>query len=407
MRSICFLLLVLCSASVYCQETSRPYVVMVSFDGFRHDYVKRFNPPHFKKFIRQGSSAKGLIPSFPSKTFPNHYTLVTGLYPGHHGLVDNSFYDPEAGKLYSMKDRAALVNPEFYGGTPLWQLAKKQGMKSASFFWIGSEVEIQGDFPDYYLKYEEQVPDSKRVDQTLTWLSLPEKERPHFISLYFSFVDTQGHNTGTSSTDVQQAVMKADSLLGVLEAGIEKTKLPVNVILVSDHGMYELKQDEISYITLGKLFNIADTTVRYVNGGTQAHIYTHRADSLYAVLKAKESEYHFRIYTQDMFPEQWQYRNKRSGDLLLVAEPGYFIQPTTFAWRKGMIRKVFGAHGYDPYAVQDMQGIFYAKGPNVKSGIVLEPFGNIHIYPFIAHMLGLTIPEIDGRFEVLEKIYRK
>ena len=181
MRPFCFLVLFLSSYLSYGQQDSAPYVVLVSFDGFRYDYVQRFNLPHFKKFIREGSCAKGLIPSFPSKTFPNHYTLVTGLYPGNHGLVDNHFYDPEMRKQYSMKDRAVAVDPRYYGGTPLWQLAQQQGMRSASYFWVGSEVEIQHKLPDYYLKYDESVADASRVEQTIAWLQLPEKERPHFI----------------------------------------------------------------------------------------------------------------------------------------------------------------------------------------------------------------------------------
>jgi predicted AlkP superfamily pyrophosphatase or phosphodiesterase len=407
MRPFYFLVLLLSSHLSYGQQDSAPYVVLVSFDGFRYDYVQRFNPPHFKKFIHQGSCAKGLIPSFPSKTFPNHYTLVTGLYPGNHGLVDNHFYDPETRRQYSMKDKAIAVDPKYYGGTPLWQLATQQGMRTASYFWVGSEVEIQHTLPDYYLKYDESVPDASRIEQTIAWLQLPEKERPHFISLYFSFIDTQGHNTGTHSKELEQAVMKADSLLGMLTSRVAELKLPVNIILVSDHGMMELKQEETSYITLGKLFNIGDPSVVYANGGTQAHLYTNRVDSLYEILKGKEGEHHFKIYKRKDFPAQWHYQHDRAGDLLLVADPGYYIQPTTFAWKKNVLRNVFGAHGYDPYEIKDMQGIFYAKGPNIKKGITLEPFDNIHVYPFIAKILGLKIPEIDGKFEVLEDIYKK
>ena len=390
---------------VFAQEKKAPYVVLVSFDGFRHDYVSKFDPPNFKKFIRKGTAARALIPSFPSKTFPNHYTLVTGLYPGHHGLVDNQFYDPEQKKLYGMKDRTSALDPSFYGGTPLWQLVQQHGMHAASFFWVGSEVPINGSLPDYYFKYNEATPNVDRVDQTIAWLKLPEKERPHFISLYFSLIDTQGHHTGTNSTEIQRAVWKADSLLGYLTKSIAGIDLPVNVIIVSDHGMLELKQGEQSYVTLGKLFNIADTSVVYVNGGTQAHLYTRKADSLYTVLKKQED--HFRIYKRKMFPAQWHYDNNRSGDLLLVADRGYYIQPTSRSWEKNLQGPVFGVHGYDPSVVPEMRGIFYAMGPNIKTGRTIEPFSNIHVYPFIAKILGLTIPSIDGDVKVLEDIYKE
>jgi predicted AlkP superfamily pyrophosphatase or phosphodiesterase len=391
--------------TLFAQKEKKPYVILISFDGFRHDYVSKFDAPNFKKFIRKGAAAKGLIPSFPSKTFPNHYTLVTGLYPGHHGLVDNQFYDPDQKKLYGMRDRSVVLDPSFYGGTPLWELVQQHGMRAASFFWVGSEVPVNGSLPDYYFRYDESTPNVHRVDQTIAWLKLPEKERPHFIALYFSFVDTQGHHTGTQSTEIKHAVAKADSLLGYLSKSLSKIDLPVNVVIVSDHGMLELKQEEPSYITLSKLFNITDTAVVYVNGGTQTHFYTRKADSLYHVLKKQED--HFKIYTRKMFPAQWHYDNNRSGDLLLVADPGYYIQPTAHSWEKNLQRRVFGVHGYDPAVVPEMQGIFYAMGPNIKAGLTVEPFSNIHVYPFIARILGLKIPPIDGDLKVLDEAYKK
>lgn len=405
MKTVLLSLFLLIGSVVCAQEKQIPYVVLVSFDGFRYDYVSRFDLPNFKKFIRNGTAAKGLIPSFPSKTFPNHYTLVTGLYPGNHGLVDNHFYDPEQKKLYGLKDRKVVLDPSFYGGTPLWLLAQQQGLRAASFFWVGSEVPIQGQLPDYYFRYEESTPNIDRVDQTIVWLKLPEKERPHFISLYFSFIDTEGHHTGTSSPELRQAVWKADSLVGYLTEKIATLSLPVNMIIVSDHGMLELKQEEASYVTLEKLFNIADTSMVYVNGGTQAHLYTRKADSLYTVLKKQED--HFKIYKRKMFPAAWHYDNTRAGDLLLVADPGYYIQPTSRSWEKNRYGDFFGVHGYDPAAVREMQGIFYAMGPNIKPGLTIEPFRNIHVYPLIARILGLNTPVIDGDPRILKGIYKE
>jgi predicted AlkP superfamily pyrophosphatase or phosphodiesterase len=405
MRKIWFLSFVLVTQCLVAQEKKdTPYVILVSFDGFRYDYVTRFDPPHFRKFIKTGAAAKGLIPSFPSKTFPNHYTLVTGLAPGHHGLVDNNFFDPTQNKLYEMRNRDMVTDSTFYGGTPLWQLAQQQGIHAASFFWVGSEVAVKGTHPDYYFKYDVNVPDKDRVDQTIAWLKLPVSERPHFISLYFSFTDTEAHNTGLHSEELKKAVFHADSLLGVLTSRVNKLKLPVNIIVVSDHGMMELKQQEDSYINLGKLFNLADTSLIYINGGTQTHFYTSKVDSLYNVLKAQEK--HFKVYKQSMYPTQWQYKNPRSGDILLVADPGYYIQQTSHSWEKSAHRNVFGAHGYDPYLVKDMQGIFYAQGPNIKKRMTIEPFSNVHVYPLIAKILGLKAPVVDGKVEVLEGILK-
>lgn len=393
----------LISIALYAQPKERPYVVLVSFDGFRHDYVSQFKPPFFQEFIRKGAAAEGLIPSFPSKTFPNHYTLVTGLYPGHHGLVDNSFYDPDLRQHYAIRDRAAVHNPVYYGGTPLWQLAQQQGLKTASFFWVGSEAAIQGKHPDYYFDYDESVPNKKRVDQTIAWLRLPPAERPHFISLYFSLVDTEGHHSGPNSQALRETVWQADSLLGQLMHGLKGIALPVNVIVVSDHGMMELTNTAKTYISIPDLFNTRDSSVVFVNGGTQTHIYTQKADSLYEVLKKKEQ--HFKVYKRKELDAQWHYDHKRAGDLLLVIEPGYYFQDRPR--HTGPQPGVFGAHGFDPGVEKSMQGIFYAAGPNIKPGTTLPPFENIHVYPFIATLLGLTMPPIDGDAAVLKKIYRK
>lgn len=209
--------------------------------------------------------------------------------------------------------------PAFYGGTPLWQLVQKHGMKSASYFWVGSEAPVLGSFPDYFYNWDATVPNQKRIDQAIEWLRLPEKERPHLITLYFSLVDNEGHNSGPNSKELQQTVLQADSLLGNLMDRLKGVDLPVNVIVVSDHGMLELKQEPQTYITLSSLFNIADTSIVYASGGTQAHFYTDKVDSLYNVLKANEK--HFRIYKREEFPARWHYDHDRAGDLLLVVDP--------------------------------------------------------------------------------------
>jgi predicted AlkP superfamily pyrophosphatase or phosphodiesterase len=389
---------------VIAQEKSRPYVVMISFDGFRHDYVARFNPPNFTAFIQQGAASEGLIPSYPSKTFPNHYTLVTGLYPGHHGLVDNHFYDPRSKKLYTMKDKAMVRDTSFYGGIPLWQLAQEQGLRAASYFWVGSETNIRGQYPTYYFPYNESIPNEKRVEQTLDWLKLPVNERPHFISLYFSLVDSEGHKTGPGSASLGNVVLKADSVLGLFMAGLKKIKLPVNVIIVSDHGMYELNREERTFIPLFTMMNIADPSIVFANNGTHMHIYTDNADSLYAVLKKQED--HFKVLYKKDLPASWHYDHPRTGNLMIIAEPGYYLldKPRSFgAWSNAS----FGEHGYDPALVKDMQGIFYAMGPNIRRGSRIKAFENVHVYPLVAKILGLKTPVIDGDVKVLEPVYRK
>jgi predicted AlkP superfamily pyrophosphatase or phosphodiesterase len=384
----------------------QPYVILISFDGFRNDYVSRYDLPNFKKFIASGAAADGLIPSFPSKTFPNHYTIVSGLYPGHHGLVDNSFYDPETRLNYGMRIREAVINPDFYGGIPLWKLCYEQGTKSASYFWVGSELKENGKHPDYYYDYDQSVPFRKRTAQVLTWLKLPEAERPHFISLYFSSPDFESHQFGPFAEQTKRSLLATDSLLGEFVKQVHDTKLPVNIVLVSDHGMSELTHEEQTYIFIDEIID-PKSNIKAVNGGTQAHIYTRdiaQRDSLFAVLSATEKNY--TIMRQQDFPERWHYNNARSGDLLLLAKPGYYIAsgPREKTMEQRVLGSPFGVHGYDPAKVSDMFGIFYAQGPDIKPGIRIPAFENIHIYPLIASILHLQIPKIDGRFEVLKPI---
>ena len=389
----------------YCQHT--PYVILVSFDGFRYDYMEKVDAPNFKAIVKNGTHADGLIPSFPSKTFPNHYSIVTGLYPGNHGLVDNSFYDPERKELYEMKNRERARDPYYYGGIPLWQLARQQGLKSASFFWVGSELPQKELHPDYYFPYDESVPDTVRVQQVVQWLELPESERPHFITLYFSSPDHEGHNFGPSSSETKNAILTSDHLLGMLIQKLQKLQLPVNVIVVSDHGMEELKAVPETYIFLREILNPRDTTVKVVNTGTQAHLYVKSAsklDSIYKTLKSNARDYS--VYKQSEFPKRWHYNTPRSGDILITAHLGfYLIDREKKQWLANIQPGApFGVHGYDPAVSKNMRGIFYAIGPNIKAGKKIEAFENIHIYPLIAAILGLTTPAVDGDGKVLKNV---
>ncbi|MEY4931392.1 MAG: hypothetical protein RI909_2116, partial [Bacteroidota bacterium] len=380
------------------------------FDGFRHDYVKNFNPPHFKKFIATGSGAEAMIPSFPSKTFPNHYTIVTGLNPGNHGLVDNTFYDPTRNVTYGMRKQELVVDPYYYGGVPLWELAKRNGIKSASYFWVGSEMSDEKRRPDYYFPFDDSIDPNIKVDQVITWLTLPESERPHLITLYFSSPDHEGHDFGPHAEQTKQAVLKADSLLNRLMTGIKSTKLPVNVILVSDHGMHELTVKEETYIFIDELIDRKNPSVKLANGGTQTHLYINdpnKRDSVYAVLKKQEGK--FTVLKKEEFPSRWHYQHDRIGDLLVEAKPGYSIREGSRErfMKSAKIGSKTGVHGYDPDATTDVRGIFYAQGPNIKSGITVKPFQNIHVYPLVAKILRLPLPAIDGKPEVLNRLYKK
>ena len=390
-----------------CQSQSRPrYVLLVSFDGFRFDYVDKFNAPNFKKFIKAGVAAEGLIPSYPSKTFPNHYTLVTGLVPGHHGIVDNSFYDPSLHRKFGMSDTLAVMDASFYGGVPLWNLVQEQGLKSASLFWVGSEAPIGGKWPDYYLAYDESMPDRARVDQVMEWFRLPADARPRFVSLYFEVVDTEGHTYGTESKETAAAVKHADTILGYITDELTKLPFEVNVVIVSDHGMLELALKQETYLIVDEILGTGNKDLQVISTGTQVHIYGENLDSLFQHLK--ERELHFKVLRKPEFPVQWHYHSDRVGDVLLVADKGYYFRMKPFDAAKlpPGSPNVFGVHGYDADVVPEMKGIFYAMGPHIAKGKIISAFRNIHVYPFLARLLGVDPPETDGDPRVLKKVLR-
>ncbi len=407
---IALTLLIACITGIHLFGQSEPYVVLVSYDGFRHDYVEKFGAPNFEKLIEAGTSAEMMIPSFPSKTFPNHYTVVTGMYPGNHGLVGNTFYDLDRDTVYTMRKRELVEDAYYYGGLPLWQLVQRAGMKSASYFWVGSEAPVAGSFPDYYEIYEHERPNEQRVAAVLDWLRLPKAERPRLITLYFSLVDSQGHDTGPNAPETGEAVKEADRLLGLLMDGLGEIDLPVNLIVTSDHGMYEIQRKEETFIFLDDYLPEEDPGYRLVNTGTHAHLYFSdrmQMDKLYPMLKAKEEA--FSVYRKSETPARWHYRDhRRIGDLLIAAEPGHLLTTRRAMEERPVSRNVWGVHGYDPYTTPEMGGIFYAMGPDIKQGVKLPPFENVHVYPLVAKILGLEAPEeVDGELQVLENCIKE
>lgn len=406
MRAAFLFLGVLCFCHLAAAQ-ELPHVLLVSFDGFRHDYVEKYDAKNFKAFIRKGSSAKGLIPSFPSKTFPNHYSIVTGLYPGHHGLVDNNFYDRDTRVFYTSKNKKVVTDSIYHGGIPIWKLAKNNGLKTASFFWVGSEVKKSE--PDYFFAYNDKIADRQRVAQVLEWLALPALERPRFTALYFSITDDVGHQHGPESDEIHKAVQHADSILGMLMKGIERLPIQVNVVLVSDHGMKGIKQNSSSYLLIPEILSGIDKSTIVVNSGSHVHIYESDEDKKMALYKKLSIDpKHFHPVLKEHFPKQWHYDSPRAGEMLLLADEGYYFVDIERDKLSGFIKPWAwaGVHGYDPGATNEMNGIFYASGPNIRKGYTLDAFENIHIYPLLAKILGLPLPSIDGKASVLEKVYQ-
>jgi predicted AlkP superfamily pyrophosphatase or phosphodiesterase len=395
---IYFIALFLFSQSSFAQEKTQ--VLLISFDGFRHDYVEKFNAPNFKAFIKNGTSAKSLIPSFPSKTFPNHYSIVTGLYPGHHGLISNTFYDSKKEEKYAIRNRNMVEDPYYYGGMPLWQLTQKNNYKAASFFWVGSEAPIQGSYPDFYKIYDGKVSNYARVDTIISWLKLPEDRRPLFTSLYFDLVDTQGHRYGPNSDELKEAVLEADKISGYLMAALKENDIKINVIITSDHGMEEVNTlNRIDFEAILSQIPL-DATVVENSIISFVHLPKDEIESTYQ--KIKLLEHNFKVYKKGKMPKKWHFnKHYRIGDLVLLANPGY-------AFRKEIIaEKLTGEHGYDPYTTPRMHGILYANGPNIANNKHTKSIKNVNIYPLITKLLGFENPGIDGDFRKVKKFYSK
>lgn len=409
LRIIIVAILLIASANVSFAQKPDPTVLLISFDGFRHDYIDKHDLRNFKAFRTNGSSAEGLIPCYPSVTFPNHYSIVTGMRPATHGLVDNSFYDSALNVTYSIGNRDMVGNPKFYGGTPLWVLAKQSGIKTASYFWVGSEVTDPARRPDKYFLYDVKVDFKTRVDSVLSWLNMKNSERPRFITLYFNEPDHVAHETGPNSPETHEILLKMDSVLGYLMEGVKKVKTPVNTIIVSDHGMMELTIADETSTFLDELYDVRTTKFKTVVSSTIAHLYIDKQqtlDSMYTLLKGKEKN--FKVYKKNELPKQLQYGNHhRIGDLVMLAAPAHILRHSDRK-RNDQGAKAgahFGVHGYDPTVVSDVRGIFLAQGPQLKKGQKLGLVRNIDVYPLVARILGLTIPKIDGDPKALEKIY--
>jgi alkaline phosphatase D len=281
-------------------------------------------------------------------------------------------------------------------------------MKTASYFWVGSEVNDASIAPDIHFRYDGKVPFRTRVDSVLAWLRRNDAERPRLITLYFHEPDHTSHETGPSSPETHAVLLKMDSILGYLMSGMEEVKAPVNTILVSDHGMAELAREDKTFVFLDELYDVRSPTVKTVLSSALVHLYIddkYELDSMYSLLKSKEDR--FRVYKRKELPKHLKYDHYRIGDLVLMAEPYYYFRHSgrRIATQHPREGAHFGVHGYDPTVVKDMRGIFLARGPQIKKGRRVGPVRNIDIYPLIARILGLSLPPIDGDPDALESIY--
>lgn len=388
------------------EAQSKPYVIMISTDGFRYDYAKKYNAENLLKLSGNGVKAEAMIPSYPSITFPNHWSLITGLYPSHHGLIDNFFYDYKRKETYAMNNKKNAEDGSWYGGTPLWGLAEKQGMVSASLMWVGSASDAGGTRPTYYYPYHEKFTPSEKVEKVVNWLKLPEDKRPHFISLYFPEVDASGHHFGPDAQETEAAVHLIDQAIGDLVQKVGNLGLKnVNFIFVSDHGM--IKVDGGAPLEIPALL-FDKNRFDYYNSQTLLRVYVKNPDEVKAVykeLKAHKTD-DYEVYLDKKLPKYLHFATRddkyhRIGQILLLPKaPKIFLE-------KGKKTSV-GKHGYNPRTVPEMKATFYAWGPEFKNRMEIGEFANVNVYPLVADILGLKIDQpVDGKLKVLGNILKE
>jgi predicted AlkP superfamily pyrophosphatase or phosphodiesterase len=376
------------------------YVVLVSLDGFRWDYAKRDGATHLLAIGKKGVWApEGMIPSYPSLTFPNHFSIVTGLYPEHHGLVANTFYDETKQARYAISDPKVVTDGSWYNGVPVWSLAESQGMRTACLFWPGSEAEIAGHRPTWYAVFDNKTEESDaveqaRIDNAAALLRLPDDQRPHFITIYYSEPDHEGHAFGPDAPETKAAVAKVDGLIGKLKAALDATKLPIDLVVVSDHGMVKVKGGWINLDQFADLSGF-ETAGPLLYGKTEED-----RERVYNSLKKASSQ--FFAYRRKNVPAGLDYNhNPREGDPIVVATGPYAIRAHAPEAGKPDTPPTAGMHGFDPRRVPEMKAAFFAEGPDIVSGRTVAPFENVNLYPWIAHMLGLEAPKTDGELDVL------
>lgn len=384
------------------EQQKKSYVILISIDGFRWDLADKYQAKNLLKLREIGVQAAYLKPSFPSLTFPNHYSIVTGLYPSHHGVVDNTFYDKTSKTLFKRADKKMAVDSSWYKGKPLWVLAEEQKMLSAIFYWPGSEISMDGIRPTYYYNYNEIIPLERRIDVVKDWLNLPEEKRPHFIGLYFPQVDQAAHKYSINSEQTKATVKLVDEAIGKIVANANSTGLPINFIVLSDHGMTTINQNNT--IPLPKEIDLNKFIVP--TGTSLLHLYAKKTEDIRPTFKAlKASAIDFDVYLSKHIPKAWHYNKKedkykRVGDILLVPH-----LPKVFSIYGA--KPEIGQHGFNP-AIEDMHAIFYAWGPQFKENLKIPAFENVNVYPLIAKILGLTYTQkIDGKAKVLKRTLKK
>jgi predicted AlkP superfamily pyrophosphatase or phosphodiesterase len=365
-------------------------LILLAFDGWRWDYHTRAPTPHLHRLMARGVRAERLVPIYPTKTFPNHYSIVTGLYAEHHGIVGNSMREPGTPLRFALSDRDSVGDSRWWQGEPIWVTAARQGRRTATLFWPGSEAPITGVRPDDWTPYNGSIPNHERVVRILRWLDLPADRRPAFITGYFNDTDDAGHWHGPESAEVRDAIVGLDAIVGELMTGIDGRGMTdrVNVVIVSDHGMAAVVPDRV--IALADYLDLERVDVIESDPNLSLNPRTGTVDDLYHRLTRAHP--HLRVYRREETPPAWRYRrHPRIAAVVGVADEGWTVVRT---WPRGAPLDR-GNHGFDP-RLRSMHGVFIAAGPAFRRGVVVPAFENVHVYNALAAALGVTPASNDG-----------
>ena len=399
------LVVVSCKSSSNDTKNNEPknYLIIISLDGFRWDYMDKTDTPNLDQLVASGVKADALIPSFPSKTFPNHYTIVTGLYSENHGIVANTMYDPVFDATFSLGNREEVQNGRWWGGEPIWVTAENHGLKTLCNFWPGSEAEINGVRPTYWVTYDGNVPNEERVETVFRYLDKPVKQRPSFYTIYFSDPDDYGHLVGPDSSSINIAIKECDARIGQLIAGLEQRNMfdKVNIMIVSDHGMAQLSQERLVFLD----DYLDPTNLNMLNWSPVMDIWCEdsEVDSIFNLINGKHPN--FSVYKKQGIPERLHFsNNRRIAPIIGLVDNGWTLTSRDY-FASHQSHYSGGTHGYDP-AHPDMHAFFLAHGPAFKSGITVPDFENIQLYNLMAKVLEIDPSPNDGDFSKISNVLK-
>ena len=382
-------------------------LVLISLDGFRWDYCARHpgETPNLRRLIDEGVTARGLIPVFPSNTFPNHYSIVTGLYPSRHGIINNQFFDPARGAVFYYNQSASARDDRWWGGEPIWITAARQGRASACSFWPGSEAAVAGLRPTYWKPYNyDGAPFEKRLDELVAWLRLPAVRRPAIVTFYLEETNTAGHRYGPGSPQLIAAIQLLDTRVGALSARLRAAGIAANLVIVSDHGMTTCDAGRV--LLLDDYLDLATVQIDFEEScaGLRPRAGNDVASMMRALAKIPPAQ--AKAYRAADLPPRFHIAaaNPRVPPVWIVPAEGWHVVRRSL-YHQALTRFLSGQHGYDP-AYESMHGIFIAHGPAFKSGVVVDAVENIHLYNLLCAALALTPAPNDGDDRLVKTVLR-